>query len=79
MSNTIDLDQSHSRKILSLTDFVDLVDRFKFVDYLTLLEVVNLLTVGIPSLNLKNSVPSDVHLHNQFIPPENIRSQGLAG
>ena len=57
-------------------DCVDLVDRFKFVDDLTILEVVNLLTVGITSFNLKNSVPSDVPLHNQFIPPENLKSQG---
>ena len=52
------------------------MDRFKFVDDLTILEVVNLLTVGITSFNLKNSVPSDVPLHNQFIPPENLKSQG---
>ena len=57
-------------------DCVDLVDRFKFVDDLTILEVMNLLTVGITSFNLKNSVPSDVPLHNQFIPPENLKSQG---
>ena len=57
-------------------DCVDLEDRFKFVDDLTILEIVNLLTVGITSFNLKNTVPSDVPLHNQFIPPENLKSQG---
>ena len=55
---------------------MDLEDRFKFVDDLTILEIVNLLTVGITSFNLKNTVPSDVPLHNQFIPPENLKSQG---
>ena len=46
------------------------------MDDLTFLEVVNLLTVGITSFNLKNTVPSDVPLHNQFIPPKNLKSQG---
>ena len=55
--------------------FVQLEDRYKFVDDLTLLEVVNLLTVGITSYNLKQHIPSDLPLHNQFIPPQNLHSQ----
>ena len=51
------------------------IDRFKFVDDLSFLEVINLLTVGISSFNLKSQVPTDIPLHNQFIPPENFRSQ----
>ena len=50
-------------------------DRFKFIDDLSALEIVNLLTVGICSLNLKQQVPSDVPVHNQYIPPENLKSQ----
>ena len=41
-------------------DFVDQEDRFKFVDDLTILEIVNLLTIGISSFNIKQSIPSDV-------------------
>ena len=56
-------------------DIVSDQDRFKFVDDLTVLEIVNLLTVGITSYNIKQHIPSDVSVHNQFIPPENLKSQ----
>ena len=56
-------------------DCVQVADRFKFIDDLTILEIVNLLTVGITSYNLKMQVPSDLPTHNQFIPPENLTSQ----
>ena len=56
-------------------DCVDVMDRFKFVDDLTILEVVNLLTVGITSFNLKQQVPNDIPSHNQFIQPQNLKSQ----
>ena len=42
-------------------DIVDLEDRFKFVYDLSILEIVNLLTVGITSFNLKYSIPADIH------------------
>ena len=56
-------------------DCVGLQDRFKFIDDLTILEIVNLLTVGITSYNIKQQVPSDIPQHNQFIPAENLKSQ----
>ena len=56
-------------------DLVSVEDRFKFVDDLSLLEIVDLLTVGITSYNLKQHVPSDVPVHNQYIPAENLTSQ----
>jgi hypothetical protein len=56
-------------------DCVDVKDRFKFVDDLSILEIVNLITVGITSLNLKHSVPSDIPLHNQYIPAQKLQSQ----
>ena len=56
-------------------DFVDQEDRFKFVDDLTILEIVNLLTIGISSFNIKQSIPSDIIESNQYIPPENLKSQ----
>ena len=48
--------------------------RYKFVDDLTILEKVNLLLTGLTSFNLKNSVPSDIPTHNQYIPEENLES-----
>ena len=56
-------------------DIVSESDRFKFIDDLSILEIVNLLTVGISSYNLKQQVPSDIPQHNQYIPAENLKSQ----
>ena len=50
-------------------------DRFKFVDDLTVLETVNLLTVGLTSFNVKHEVPADLPEHGQYIPAENLKSQ----
>ena len=41
---------------------------------MTILEKVNLLLTGLTSFNLKNSVPSDIPTHNQYIPEENLES-----
>ena len=49
--------------------------RFKFIDDLSILEIVNLLTVGLTSYNLKQHIPTDIPVHNQFIPPESLKSQ----
>ena len=57
------------------SDCVSVEDRFKFIDDLSVLEIVNLLTIGLSSYNLKGHVPSDIPDHNQFIPPENLKSQ----
>ena len=56
-------------------DCVKEEDRFKFVDDLTILEIVNLLTVGITSFNLKAQIPNDIPDHNQYIPSHNLKSQ----
>ena len=41
-------------------DCVPIEDRFKFVDDLSTLEVINLLTIGLSSFYMKQQVPSDV-------------------
>ena len=56
-------------------DWIEDKDRFKFVDDLTILEIVDLLTVGLTSYNIKQHVPSDIPVHNQFIHPQNLKSQ----
>lgn len=50
-------------------------DRFRFIDDLSVLEIVNLLTVRLTSFHLKQQVPNDIPVHNQFIPPDNLESQ----
>ena len=56
-------------------DCVPVEDRFKFVDDLSTLEKVNLLTVGLSSFNMRPQVPSDIPTHGQFINPEQLKSQ----
>ena len=56
-------------------DLVNEEDRFRFVDDLTVLEIVNLLTVGLTSYNLKQNIPTDIPVHNQYIPAGNLQSQ----
>ena len=56
-------------------DCVDESDRFKFVDDLTFLEIIHLLSVGIASYNVRVHVPSNIPTHNQVVMPENFRSK----
>ena len=58
-------------------DLVKVSDRFKFVDDLTVLEIINLLTIGITSYNIKQHVPSDIPVHNQYIPATTLESQNI--
>ena len=64
------LSQSNSN-----ADCVNINDRFKFIDDLSVLEIINLITIGLASHNLKGQVPSDVPTHNQIIPAENLQTQ----
>ena len=56
-------------------DCVPEEDRFKFVDDLSTIEVINLLTIGLSSFNMKEQVPSDIPTHGQFIDSSNLKSQ----
>ena len=49
--------------------------RFKFVDDLTILEKINLLMIGLASINSRVSVRSDIPCHNQFISADNLKMQ----
>ena len=55
--------------------FVSSDNRYKFVDDLSLLEVINLLTVGLASYNFKNHVASDIAIGDSYLPPSNVQSQ----
>ena len=56
-------------------DIVGQEDRFKFMDDLSILEVVNLLTIGISSYNTKQHVASDIPISNGFIANDNLKTQ----
>ena len=57
------------------TDSVPIEDRFKYVDDLTTLEIINLLSAGLSSYNYKNHVPSDVPTDGFFMNNNNLKSQ----
>ena len=57
------------------SETIDLEEKFKFVDDLTALEIVNLLSIGLSSFNVKHSVPTDVPNNNGYIAAENLKTQ----
>ena len=54
-------------------------DRFKFMDDLTILEVIQLLDVGLASYNLKAQVPSNIPTHDQLIRSEHLKTTKYLG
>ena len=49
--------------------------KYKWLADVTILEVINLLTVGISSYNTKQQVPSDLLTSNGFIDSSNLQTQ----
>ena len=56
-------------------DSVPLPDRFKFVDDLSTLEKINLLSIGLASHNTRLQVPTDVPTHGQIVDNKNLKTQ----
>ena len=56
-------------------DFIPQEDRYKFVDDLSTLEVINLLNIGLSSFNMHSQVPNDIPTHGQFIASQCLKSQ----
>ena len=56
-------------------DSVPAEDRFKFVDDLTVLEVINLISIGIISYDILRQVPNDIQTHNQFVDNKKLLTQ----
>ena len=54
---------------------VEVKNHFKFVDDLSFLEIIFLLSIGLSSYNIKAHVPSDIPTHNQIISNSNLKSQ----
>ena len=58
------------------TEFLTDEEKFKFIDDLSVLDIINLVSQGISSYNFKSHVASDISsVHNQFLPPNNFKSQ----
>ena len=56
-------------------DNVPEADRAKFMDDLTILEIIDLANVGLASHNFRSSIPTNIAEHNQFIPSEHLKTQ----
>ena len=54
---------------------VPIQDKFKWMDDLSILEIINLANIGLASHNNKSSVPSNIPIHNQVIPSEHLKTQ----
>ena len=57
------------------TDFLDEKSKYKFIDDLSILEVINLVMCGLVNYNFKAHVASDVASHGKFLPTQNVNSQ----
>ena len=57
------------------SDCVPEQDRFKYVDDLSILEIINLLNIGLTSHNFKSQIANDIPLHGQFIDKDNLLTQ----
>ena len=56
-------------------DCVPEEDRAKFMDDLTILEVIFLANVGLATHNIKHNIPNNIATHNQFIPSQHLKTQ----
>ena len=54
-----------------------LEDRYKYFDDLTVVEIVNLLNIGISTARVRDTVPSDLPQHNQLIDNNNLSQKYL--
>ena len=57
------------------TDFISREKKFKFIDDLSMLEMINLLSIGLSSCNWKVNVASDIPTDGYIIPAENLKTQ----
>ena len=55
-------------------DFLDNKSKYKFIDDLSILEIINLFMCGLINYNFKTHVASDVANHGKFLPPQNAKS-----
>ena len=57
-------------------EFLEKDEKFRFIDDLSIIEIINLLSIGLASYNYSNHVPSDVGTDRLYLDAENLKSQG---
>ena len=56
-------------------DFLEDEEKFKYIDDLSILQKINLISIGLSSYNCKQNVPSDIATENNYIPSKNMPIQ----
>ena len=56
-------------------NFLNNDEKYKYIDDLSILEVVNVILAGISSYNFKRHVASDIGEHGNFLSVDNIKAQ----
>ena len=54
---------------------MDEEEKFKFIDDLSTLEIINLISIGLVSYNCQNHVPSDIATNSLYLDPKKVKSQ----
>ena len=57
------------------TDFISPDRKFKFIDDLSILEIINLISIGVASYNFTHHVASDIPENGYYISPDNLLTQ----
>ena len=52
-------------------------EAFKFIDDASFIEVLNIASIGLSSINCRLQVPSDLSTDNSYLPTQNTTSQGI--
>jgi hypothetical protein len=55
-------------------DHVPSEDRWKWIDDLTVVEIVNMITVGLSTYNFRQHVASDIPVHGQYVSSDNLKT-----
>ena len=63
---------SHSTNTI---DFLDDNRKFKFFDDLSIIQIINILSIGISSFNLKLHIASDIPTNGYYISNTNVKTQ----
>ena len=67
--------ESYLSQINSNRDFLDDDEKYKFIDDLSILKIMNLISIGFSSYKLYNHVASDIGIEHSYLDSKNIKSQ----
>ena len=57
------------------TNFLSQDKKFKFIDDLSIIEILNLISIALTSYNFQQHVASDIAIGNRFLEPKDAKSQ----